>query len=490
MANEGLRHIEGIGYILIYLYVNVSHGRSSIKVHVFVIYSFIDHQLYITPLFLFTTFALNYIMWDDKYCHNKLYMPKLERNQQLNFIRLCKCRSVLIFICRLHSTHHDIVKVIGTSLRNLEELILGYIDFNYYGVIRFLVSGCRKLKILHVERGVTIKCAEYLLLGLPNLIEFKHPLMVVALEWIIRSGKADRVSAIRKLYIGAGDDDESQVSMYLESAHMVMRHLTNITMLEMNIRSAHCIKPLKSFSVKITNISQLTKLIIKDFSVTISDYVLPIVQAMGHYLTLLDLLCLDYSWLDVIDHCRELRVLRITAIYKDVSRFDIVQPEMGDQNYGSDPQENITPFHHLQELHLSNLINAHLKPALLKSLVASPLLQDLKLRRIHSFTDHVVKAAFNHINQDGEQLAFTSLRTLELDCCNFITNNLMKLVTHERVPLEELLVTLWVTDVETEIFERFKEKMNDANDDDDDYENERYLNRDIDSPFDYICFGD
>ena len=82
----------------------------------------------------------------------------------------------------LHSTHYAFIKIIGTSLHNLEELILVELQGDYDDAIKFLVRGCPKLKILHVGLGVTLDAVEYLLLGLPNLREFKHPLMTLALE--------------------------------------------------------------------------------------------------------------------------------------------------------------------------------------------------------------------------------------------------------------------------------------------------------------------
>ena len=290
--------------------------------------------------------------------------------------------------------------------------------------------------------------------------------MALALEQIIQDGRADRVSAIRNLYIV----NQRDASTDLESAHMVMRHLTNITMLEIYTRCKYFRESLENFSVDISKITQLTKLIIKDFSDNTYGNVLPIIQATGDHLTLLDFSCLNNSLLDVIDQCRELRVLRLTVIYGDVSEYDRYHPDWGDLTYGSDVHEQFTPFHHLQELHLSNLSNYHFKPALFKSIIASPLLQDLKLRRIPYFTYPIVEAVFNHFNQDGEQLAFTSLRKLEVDRCDFVTNNLMRMVTHERVPLEVLLVTgnlvLLSSRIETEILERFQVEINNVNDDD------------------------
>ena len=64
----------------------------------------------------------------------------------------------------------------------------------------------------HIQRGVTLESAEHVLLGLPNLVEFKHPLMVLALEKIILGSRADRVSAIRNLYIRGRNLDEYLLS--------------------------------------------------------------------------------------------------------------------------------------------------------------------------------------------------------------------------------------------------------------------------------------
>ena len=342
-------------------------------------------------------------------------------------IRLC--RNVLLIFCRLHSTHYAIVKLIGTSLHNLEELFLHHIhvsDLKYENNrdIECLVAGCPKLRILHVDWKSTLESVQYLLLGLPNLIEFKHPLMVLALEKIIQDGKADRVSAIRNLYIAT--------YMYvLESVQKVMNHLYNITKLDITIPPGPSTMSLTAFSVTVSNMTNLTEL-------TLNVYfhnVLPILKTIGHQLKLLDLNCLTLPSLDVIGQCRKLRVLRIKVLGKNA-----ISGIRNFQRYDNDLQEEFTAFQYLQELNLDKLTYFHFKSALIKSLFASPVLRDLTLMAIPIVTDKIIRAVFNHINQDGEQLAFTSLRRLELKHFSNITNYLINVVSHERVPLEVLIL--------------------------------------------------
>ena len=339
---------------------------------------------------------------------------------------------MLIFLSRLQSTHCAIVKVIGSNLHNLKELFLVDLENDNPVAIDCLVAGCPKLKILHVGWGVTLESAKCVLLHLPNLIEFKYPYMVFVLKQIIQDDNVDRVSAIRNLYICSKFFCKFRVSDVLKTAQMVMNHLKNIMMLDLSLPRVLCEESFPTFSVTVSSMTQLTKLTWRDLS-NCDITIIPIITATGHQLILLDLCCQTYSRLDVIDQCRKLRVLRITATYLDES-------EMTDQSYGSDLQEPITPFHHLQELHLNGLNISHFKPALFKSLIASPDLRDLRLMRIPNFTDHIVKSAFSYINDEGEQLAFTSLRKLELQDCHTITNYLENLVTHERVPLEILTI--------------------------------------------------
>ena len=336
---------------------------------------------------------------------------------------------VLVFLYRLHSTHYDIVKVIGTNLHNLEELILGELDLNYDDAIKFLVRGCPKLRILHVGRGVTLKSVEYLLLGLHNLMEFKHPLMTLALANIIilQNGNADIVSSLRTLYIDEKYLLDFNVTDDLKSAQTVMNHLINITKLVITTTVMPCKELLTTFSVTVPTMIHLTELTWREFSC--DDTIVPILEDVGHQLILLDLRCKDHFSFDVIDQCRKLRVLRIANETRNKKK-----------SYGSNLNEQFTAFQYLEELHLSTLNNSHLKPALFKSLIASPVLRDLNLVRIPIFTDDILEAAFNHVNQDGEQLSFTSLRKLELHGCHFIKKYLENMVSHERVPLEFLTI--------------------------------------------------
>ena len=344
----------------------------------------------------------------------------------------------LMFHCRLYSVDDALVKLIGINLHNLEELFLtvsvnSTLDGNC-DVIKYLVSGCPKLRILHVRWIVTLEAVQYLLLGLPNLIEFKHPLMVLALEKIIQDGRADRVSAIRTLCI-----DERyymgniSVKDVLKSATTVMGHLNNFTKLDINVAYYHSKESLTTFYVTLSNMTQLTELTLTSHC---DDYVhlLPIIEAIGHQLKLLDYSCKNFTSLDVLDQCRKLRVLCIKVRNSNTSN-------MNDKSYGSDLQEAFTPFYYLQKLHLVSITDAHLNSALLKSLIASPVLQELQLELTHIVTDHILKAAFNHVNERGEQLAFSSLRKLDMGFkYNVDTDYFLSIVTHERVPLEVLAV--------------------------------------------------
>ena len=347
-------------------------------------------------------------------------------------------RNILLPLCRLRSSDWATIQVIGTSLHNLEQLYLDHHMQDNFDHIKRLVAGCPKMRILHLLQGCTLESAEHVLMGLPNLIEFKHPLMVLALEKIIRNGRADRISAIRNLHIcdrslrilgdsdvpkrNFGRFDETDV---LKSAQMVIKHLNNITILDIILSFTSCEESLKNLSVTVCTMSQLTELTWLEYSGT--DAIMSILEAVGHQLRLLDLCCKIDFGLDVIDQCRKLRVLRIDnkAWYQN-------------ESHDSDLLEQFTPFQHLQELHLTSLDHSHLKPALLKSLIASPVLQDLKLVWIPIFTDDIVKAAFNHVNHLGEKLTFTSLCKLVLIECDYISNYLEVFVTHERVPLESL----------------------------------------------------
>ena len=337
---------------------------------------------------------------------------------------------MLIFLYRLHSTHYAIVKVIGSSLHNLEELILVELGGTYDGAIKFLVRGCPKLKKLQVGRGVTLESVQYMLLGLPNLVEFKHPLMVHALERIIQDGRADEVSNLRMIYI---DDNHFHLFVATDvykSAQTVINHLINITKLDITVSLTSCTESLTTFALTVSTMNHLTELTWREYFRDDNLDLVLILKAVGHQLRLLDLYCKSYCVLKVIDQCRQLRVLRIASGERGTY----------DKSIASDLNEPFTPFQHLEELHLSGLHHYHFIPTLLKSLIASPVLQDLKLQCLPIFTDNILEAAFTHINEKGEQLAFTSLRKLDIYSCCFITNYLENIVSHERVPLELLVI--------------------------------------------------
>ena len=278
-----------------------------------------------------------------------------------------------MFLCRMYSVDGTLVKRIGNNLHNLEEL---FIDADEHmndnsDVIKYLVTGCPKLRILHIEWNFTLEAVQYVLLGLPNLIEFKHPLMVLALANIIQNGREDRVSAIRNLYIGTTNIGTISVRYVLTFVPMVMRHLKNITQLDFTVRYYHSKESLTTFYESVSNMTQLTELTLKSHS-NDTVHLLPIIEAISHQLKLLDCTCKNYTWLDVIGQCRKLSVLRIRV-------WGMNTLNMNDQSYGSDLQEAFTPFYHLQKLHLNDVAPDHLNFALLKSLIASPVLQELQL---------------------------------------------------------------------------------------------------------------
>ena len=296
------------------------------------------------------------------------------------------------------------------------------------------MTGCPKLKILHVNCKSTLEALQYVLLGLPNLIEFKHPDMVYALEQIIRRGRSDRVSALRNLYISKKysiqyNFTDFQVS---ELVHTVLSHLCNINKLDIAIPSCHFVPSLTS-CLDTVSCTKLTELTLTSYD----NYVPLIIKSISHQLKLLNLSDDDFPALEVIDQCKKLRVLRLTHLPWN-SQAPYLPPE--DRDFFRDLQEDFTPLQHLQELHLIGLNFFHFKPALITSLIASPVLQDLKLVSIHFVTDYIVKAAINHVTQDGEQLAFTSLRRLEIEHHYFRTNYLIDIVSHDRVPLEVLVL--------------------------------------------------
>ena len=362
-------------------------------------------------------------------------------------------------LCRIHSRDCAIVKVIGTSLHNLKQLYLDDLKNDNFDAIKCLVTGCPKLKILHVHLGRTLNSAQHVLLCLPNLIEFKHPLLIVALEKIIQDGKADRVSnSLRTLYINDSNRYTVVATIIYNFAQVVINHLINITKLTVTVPSNPCKESLTTLTLTVSTMNHVTELSWREFSCT--DTIVLIIKALGHQLRLLDLWSEKCSCLDVIDQCRELRVLSIVNIRQHSRNFN-------NQSYGSDLYEQVTSFQHLQKLHLNGLNRSHFKSALFKSLITSPVLQDLKLELIPIFTDNIVKAAFSHINDEGEQLAFTSLRKLELWKCHSITNYLENVVTHERVPLEMLTIKrcLRLTKKSLWNMERFDLEFSDDEDD-------------------------
>ena len=359
--------------------------------------------------------------------------------------------NVLLSLCRIDSSDAAVLKVIGRSLSNLEELFLDHLENDSSGTIsiKYLVKGCPKLKILHVGilatlesiqiRTAALESVQHELLGLSNLIEFRHLLVVFALEKIIQDDRADKVSSLRTLYINDAPCDPFGVTDVYKSGQVVMNQLINITKLHITVSTDEpCEESLSNFSLTVSTMSQLTELTWQESFYRNSDTIVRILGSIGHLLRSLYLCGETYFCLDVIDQCRNLRVLSIANIRQH-------QCNTNDPSYGCHLHEQFTPFHHLQELYLSRINSSHFKPALLKSLIASPVLQDLKLESLSIFTDHIVEAAVTHINEEGEQLAFTSLRKLEIKCCDPITNQaltnyLENVVSQERVPLEMLTI--------------------------------------------------
>ena len=377
---------------------------------------------------------------------------------------------MLLSLCSLDSTDYAIVKVIGTSLHKLETLYLDDLKDDSFDDIKCLVRGCPKLKILHVNEGVTLESVEYLLLGLPNLIEFKHPSMIVALEKIIQDGRADRVSALRNLHINDTSIREYGVTDALRSAQIVMKYLKNITKLHITVSPEPSEDSRTSFAQTVCAMSNLTELTWNES--LYGDTVFPIIRDLGRQLTVLVLSGNTLYWLYLIDKCENLRVLHITDIGALVSNTY-------DQTYDDEDleeEEDFTLFKHLQELNLSAINYDHFNPALFKSLLASPALKYLVLQCVPIFTDDIVKAVFSHVNQDGDQLAFTSLLQLELDNCDYITNYLETILTHDRVPLEVVNIEGCVKLTDTHVWnmeERFEMEFKD-------YGEENYVMEDDD----------
>ena len=300
----------------------------------------------------------------------------------------------------MHSIDSSIVKIIGTNLHSLEELFLdvnGPTNGNS-DVIKYLVTGCSNLRILHIEWNVTLDAVQYLLLSLPNLIEFKRSLMVFALANIIQDSRPDRVSAIRNLYIGTTNLGNISIRDVLKFAPMVMRHLNSITKLDITVAFNHYKESLTTFYVTLSNKTQLTELTLKNHC-SDKGHLLPILEAIGHQLKLLDCIFHNYSSLGVLDQCRGLRVLCIRVRSLNTSNVN-------DKSYGGDLQEEFTTFYYLQKLHLDNVTHAHFNSALLKSLIASPVLREVKLVSAHIVTDHIIESSFHSCQPDRRATGF------------------------------------------------------------------------------------
>ena len=331
----------------------------------------------------------------------------------------------------MHTTDCAILSVIGRSLHKLKELYLDRLEDDDYDAVECLVAGCPLLRIIHIQLGHTLDSVQCILAGLPELMEFKHPLMVYGLEKIIGDDKADKVSAIRNLFIHDESFSEFDVTDVVKSAQTVMNHLNNITKLDITVPFKYYKESLTTFSLTLSTMSQLTELTWREEFC--KDTIVPIIELLGHQLKVLNLSGMSLIWLDVIARCRKLRVLSLSDIRALTSDTD-------ELSYDLDVEENFTPFQYLQNLSLYGVNRSHFKATLFKSLVASPVLQHLTLQWVPIFTDDIVKTVFSHVNQEGEQLTFTSLRKLELDGCESITNYLLNIVTHDRVPLELLTI--------------------------------------------------
>ena len=330
-----------------------------------------------------------------------------------------------------------IVNVIGSNLHNLEELFLGKLMEHGSNVIECLVTGCPKLKVLQVGRRASIRSACSVLLGLPNLIEFHYPLMIVALQKIIEDEKADMLTnQLRNIFIGKQcfqDAEDDLVNVDLSDVqHLIRRfQVTKIKItadLNMDKSSASFIRSIS----KLKHLTELRLAHVEDWGLFM------ILKSVGHQLEILDIYCdaLDdhiYPWSGAIDQCRELRVLRLQL------KTSIFLPS-SNRNYGNNLQEKYTPFQKLQELHLVRFEQSYVSSVVFKSMITSPALQTLMLDQVSGLTDHVVQAALEHTNSQEEQLAFTSLTKLTLIECPYITDYVEDLVTLSKVPLTTLCI--------------------------------------------------
>ena len=208
-----------------------------------------------------------------------------------------------------------IVKVIGSNLHNLEQLFLGKLMQHGSDVIECLVTGCPKLTVLQVGRRASIRSACSVLLGLPNLIEFHYPLMIVALQKIIEDEKADMLTnQLRNICIGKQCFQQAEddfVNVDLSDVQSLIRRF-QITKIKITAE-LNMDKSSASFTRSICKLRHLTELRLAH----VEDWGLfMILKSVGHQLEILDTHCdaLDdhiYPWSNAIDQCRELRVLRL-----------------------------------------------------------------------------------------------------------------------------------------------------------------------------------
>ena len=332
----------------------------------------------------------------------------------------------------------------------MEELVVEEQRRNQPYSITCLVLGCPKLKVLHVGREATIESLQSVLLGLPDLIEFKHPAMVVALENIIQSGNSHRVSALRNLYIEGDGLCESSADVGLQkNGAVVLNHLQNITTLDIRNQSTNDTDALSSLIVYVPKLLYLTNLTLHDFR-GCERLLEAAVKSLGHQLRLLDLVFVSHNdddyiddkffrFGDIIDQCREIRVLRL-ELQCHFSDYPMHYEYMCNNfDYGSKLSgEDFIPFLYLQELTMLDTFQPNLEPAMFASLITSPALQHLELTQVSNFTDNVLEAALKYTNHEGQQLTLTSLRTIRLVSCVLITRKILDCVTNENVPLEYL----------------------------------------------------
>ena len=355
------------------------------------------------------------------------------------------------------------IGVIGDNLHNLNELSVEEIGDRGSYSITCLVLGCPKLKVLHVGREATTESVQRVLLGLPDLIELKHPAMVVALENIIQSGNAHRVSPLCNLYINGEVTCGSSTDVGLKYGAVVLKNLQNITTLDIREQNTIDTDALTSLIVSVPKLLHLTNLTLHDFR-GCESLLEAAVKSLGHQFRLLDLVFMSHNYQsylddnisyhigDIIDQCREIRVLRLKLQCELLNSHESLASALGifPVDYGNKLSEaEFTPFPYLQELIIDDISQGNLKPAMFASLITSPALQHLELTGVSNFTDNVLEAALKYTNHEGQQLTFTSLRKVKLTFCFAISSKLLDCVTDEKVPLESLIVQ-WCENVANE----------------------------------------